>query len=297
MKKKRLTIIIIAVITAITGLVLSFSALFLMGFDFSRLNIEFIPSNGKIIFSQKLETKTFNIDKIFSSISINTDTSDVALVPYDGQNCRVEMTTAENTECSALAENGILTVREKRRFKFSFSFSVFSEKECVTVYLPYSDLEALDISTDTGDINIPKDFSFKTVKIESDTGDINCNSKTEGDITVETHTGDMKFNGINGAEGIKLLSDTGDINIDSCVFGSINIETDTGNVELNSCDADEINITTDTGDVSGSLMSEKIFFTESDTGDIDVPKTMSGGKCSITTDTGDIEIKIKNHGE
>ena len=51
-------------------------------------------------------------------------------------------------------------------------------------------------------------------------------------------------------------------------------------------------MTTDTGEVKGTLRSEKIFFTESDTGKISVPKSVTGGRCEITTDTGDIEIEI-----
>ena len=49
---------------------------------------------------------------------------------------------------------------------------------------------------------------------------------------------------------------------------------------------------THTGDVSGNLLSDKVFITETDTGRIDVPKTTTGGKCEIKTDTGDIRISI-----
>ena len=47
-----------------------------------------------------------------------------------------------------------------------------------------------------------------------------------------------------------------------------------------------------TGDVTGSLCSEKVFIARSDTGHISVPETVNGGKCSITTDTGDIIITL-----
>ena len=56
--------------------------------------------------------------------------------------------------------------------------------------------------------------------------------------------------------------------------------------------AAEILIKTDTGDVKGSLLSEKVFVVQTDTGSIDVPKTVSGGRCEITTDTGDIKISL-----
>ena len=66
----------------------------------------------------------------------------------------------------------------------------------------------------------------------------------------------------------------------------------TGDVRLDKCDAGEIEIETRTGDISGSLRSEKIFIARSDTGRIEVPETLTGGKCKIISDTGNIDITI-----
>ena len=62
---------------------------------------------------------------------------------------------------------------------------------------------------------------------------------------------------------------------------------------MEQCDAFEIVAKTSTGDVTGSFLSEKIFMAQTDTGRIDVPQTMTGGKCQITTNTGDIKVKIE----
>ena len=75
--------------------------------------------------------------------------------------------------------------------------------------------------------------------------------------------------------------------------GTISIKSDTGDVRFEGSDAIEISVKTDTGDVTGTLLSEKVFITETSTGSINVPKTTSGGKCEITTSTGDINIRIK----
>ena len=71
------------------------------------------------------------------------------------------------------------------------------------------------------------------------------------------------------------------------------IERSTGDVRFEACDAAELTVTTDTGDVRGTLRSDKIFFAKTDTGHVEVPQSMTGGKCEITTDTGDIRIEIK----
>ena len=70
------------------------------------------------------------------------------------------------------------------------------------------------------------------------------------------------------------------------------IERSTGNVKFDGSDAAEIFVKTDTGDVTGSLLTDKVFIAQTDTGDVDVPKTVTGGRCEIMSDTGNIKIKI-----
>lgn len=74
--------------------------------------------------------------------------------------------------------------------------------------------------------------------------------------------------------------------------GAFSIERSTGDVEFDGSDADEITVKTSTGDVRGTLKSEKVFLTDTSTGWINVPKTTSGGRCEITTSTGNIDIAI-----
>lgn len=71
------------------------------------------------------------------------------------------------------------------------------------------------------------------------------------------------------------------------------IENNIGDVRFENSDAAQISVKTSTGDVTGTLLSEKVFITETSTGTIRVPKTITGGKCEITTSTGNIKIDIK----
>ena len=73
---------------------------------------------------------------------------------------------------------------------------------------------------------------------------------------------------------------------------SFSVKRSTGDVKFNSCDAAEIYVKTDTGDVNGTLLSDKVFITETGTGSINVPNSIVGGRCEITTDTGDIKIDV-----
>ena len=58
------------------------------------------------------------------------------------------------------------------------------------------------------------------------------------------------------------------------------------------CDAQSIFVKASTGEVAGTLLSLKVFITKSSTGDVYVPDSITGGRCEITTSTGDIEIRF-----
>ena len=81
--------------------------------------------------------------------------------------------------------------------------------------------------------------------------------------------------------------------IQEILTGEFNLERNTGDIEFHGCDAETIYVETDTGDVTGTLLTDKVFITETDTGSVDVPKSVSGGRCEISTDTGDIRIEIQ----
>ena len=49
-----------------------------------------------------------------------------------------------------------------------------------------------------------------------------------------------------------------------------------------------------TGDVEGSVLTDKVFIVRTDTGRIDVPKSITGGRCEITTETGNIKISVSS---
>jgi DUF4097 and DUF4098 domain-containing protein YvlB len=86
---------------------------------------------------------------------------------------------------------------------------------------------------------------------------------------------------------------TGNISLSNVIAAEgFSIERSTGDVKLDCSDAMTIDIETDTGDVEGSVLTDKIFITRTDTGRVRVPDSASGGRCELTTDTGDIRISI-----
>jgi DUF4097 and DUF4098 domain-containing protein YvlB len=117
-------------------------------------------------------------------------------------------------------------------------------------------------------------------------------TSVSGNVQLDVTTGDVWLDGVT-CGSLASVGDTGDVLLKRVIVaGEMKVERSTGDVELDASDAATILIRTSTGDVEGTLASDKVFFYDTDTGEVELPKTTTGGKCEIKTDTGDIEIDI-----
>lgn len=312
--------LIIATSLVILGLIMFAVVMTVNHWDFTKLS------------TVKYETNTYQVSEEFSNISMKTETADILFAPSDDGMCRVVCYEIENEKHSVAVENGTLTVNVVDEREWYGYIGIMLGTPQITVYLPQKEYNSLVINESTGDIEIPKDFKFEgidislsmgdvksfasaseLIKIETSTGDISVESISAGAIDLSASTGrvtvsdviceaDVKINVSTGGANLtdvscmSLLSsgDMGNISLKNVIATEkFSIERSTGDVKFEKCDASKLFIKTDTGDVTGTLLSEKIFIVETDTGSIDVPKTMTGGKCEINTDTGDIKIEIE----
>ncbi len=312
--------IIIASFLLAVGLLIFAGAMIALDFDFTKLS------------TVKYETNTYEISEDFNKISIDADTTEIEFVLSDDKQCKIVCFEQEKVKHSAAVKDGTLTIDtvDNRKWYDHIGFS-FGEPK-MTVYLPKTEYASLLIKSSTGDIEIPKDFEFDTVDISASTGDVECYASAseliriklstgavcvenvsvgtldlsvttggvtvssvncEGDIKVAVSTGKAKLTDIS-CKGVISSGSTGDVILKNVIAAEkFSVKRSTGDVILEVCDAAEIYVKTSTGDVTGTLLSEKVFITETDTGSVDVPKTVTGGKCEITTSTGDIQIDIQ----
>ncbi len=266
-----------------------------------------------------------------TDISFNTDVAKIVFKKSDDGKNRVECFEDEKHKHSVNLSSGKLEVKAFEG-KWHQNIKVFSFKSpVVTVYLADTSFESLDISEDTGDIEIPADFTFANFKINASTGDVNSKASVTGALSIGLSTGSITLEGVSAAS-VSLKVSTGSVTVKSLecagdvylkvstgrsqftdvtcgsftsegstgaitfenlkTSGLLKIKRSTGNVRFEKCDAAEVNIETDTGDVKGSFVSDMIIFASSDTGHIDVPRCTAGGRCDIKTDTGNIKISI-----
>ena len=320
MRKKTKIWLVIATALVVVGCVIFGGVMTMLQWDFTKLS------------TVKYETNDYEIDENYKNISIVTDTADIVFMPSQNSKSSIVCREQKNVKHSVTVKDDtlVIAVVDTRKWYEYIGINIGTPK--ITVYLPNAEYEKLFIKESTGNVEIPNNFRFESMDISTSTGDVKNDASASESIKIKTGTGNIRVENIS-AEALDLSVSTGEITVcDVTCQGDVKIhvstgktkltdvacknltssgntgdislknviatetfslERSTGDVKFDGCDAAEISVKTDTGDVTGTLLSEKVFLAETDTGRVEVPKTATGGRCEITTDTGDIRIKIQ----
>lgn len=262
--------------------------------------------------TDRYATERYTVTEAFDNISVRVDTADVRFVLTADGSARVEC-CQDAKEKHAVAVKGDTLVIEVENQKAWYDYiGIHFGSPSVTVYLPQGEYGSLVLEGSTGDIECAA-LSAELLKITTDTGDITVESVDVGALELEASTGEIEVSKVNCRGEATVKVSTGEAELEELVCknftstgsaGSISLEhvlvteklsvqRSTGDVYFERSDAGEIVVKTDTGNVRGSLLSEKVFVARSDTGKVHVPRTTAGGRCEITTDTGDIRMEIE----
>lgn len=319
--------IIISIILIIIGLILFISAMSSLKWDFSKLSTQKYETNTHILKQSFINISVNTETAKVTFVKSDDDTTKV--VCYEGEKTKHSVKISDNILNIDLVDErkwydyiGIFNSTPK--------ITVFlSEKQYGNT--PNQPWGTLSVKGSTGDVEIPKDLVFENLYVKLSTGNVENYASVTKEINLKTSTGNVKTENVNG-KNLKISVSTGDVSIINSYFiddisikvstgntkmttvkcgsfssegstgnivlngviaeNTVSIKRSTGNVKFDSCDGNDIIVKTNTGSVKGSLLTDKIFFTQSNTGKIKVPKTTEGGKCDITTDTGDIIIEI-----
>ena len=312
--------IIVAICLLLLGGGLFAGMMAMMNWDFLRLSDE------------DYQTIEYELEGAFGNISMDTDTADLFFLPAEGETCRVVCYEKKDDPHKVEVVEDTLQISAEKEDRFRFHWGISFKSPKITVYLPKKEYDTIFIKGSTGDIELPEDFDFESIDIALSTGDVRLGASASARIKIGTSTGKITMENASAGSldlsvttgrvsvssvtcegemrvdlstGDTSLSDstcrsltstgsTGNISLKNVVAReTIEITRSTGNVRFEDSDAAEITVKTDTGSIKGSLLSEKIFSAHSDTGKVVVPDTISGGRCTLTTDTGDIRITLK----
>ncbi len=310
--------LVIAASLVFSGLILFIIAMYANGWDFKKLSTE------------KYSTNTYDISEEFNNIEINTDTADIIFALSNNGKCEVICYEQKNSAHTVSAYNGTLKIDSVDNRKWYENIGINFKTPKIKVLLSKSEYDSLSINESTGEIEIPKGFVFGSADLSLSTGDVDFSASAVGLVKIKATTGDIEIENTT-ADALDLSVSTGEISVSDTVCNSyiksgvstgetemenvscktfdsngttgdiylkrvvaqetLKVKRSTGDVRFADSDAAEIFVKTDTGNVSGSFATDKVFITETSTGRVNVPKTVSGGRCEITTSTGDIIFK------
>lgn len=317
---KRLKIwLIIATSLVLIGSLIFVGVMTTLNWDFKKLSTKNYGTTGYVF------------TKEYRDIKISTKAADIVFLPSEIEATKVECFEYKNVRHSVAINDEVLEIRVEDNRKWFQHIGINWSVPKITIYIPKGEYGSLAINSSTGKVEISNDFTFERMDISVSTGDIETSASVTEAVKIKASTGDIIVQNITAkeldlsattgnitAEGVKVELDfrtnasTGDISLTDVTCRNIisnantgdmamtsviaaetfSIKRSTGNVSFENCDATDLYITTDTGSVVGTLKTSKVFIVETDTGSVNVPKTTEGGKCEITTDTGNIKIDI-----
>lgn len=299
MKKGKKIALIAAGCMILVGLVMAAGGLAAARFDVSGLN------------TVSLETNTYEIEEAFHHISIDGAGSDVRLYPWEEDTCKVVCTEEDDVTFEVEVKDDTLHIVRHNSGVRILHFGVFLEETGISVYLPEKAYGSLVILTSSGNVTVPEEFQFASADVRSTSGEIKMLASIGGSLSAQSQSGNIQvgnaspetleakstsgeitIEAVKTKAEIQVKSTSGDVTLTDVEGKAIAATTTSGDIELRDSDGAELSIQTTSGKVSGTLLSEKIFRIDTTSGDTNVPPSASGGKCEVTTRSGDVDFQI-----
>ncbi len=282
MNKKTKKWLMIAASLVLVGCIIFGGAMTMAKWDFMKLS------------TTQYEANKHEIHDDYKNIAIVTNTADVVFAPSETAETIVVCHEQKNIKHAVTVKDNTLVVEVEDTRKWYEYIGINFGSTSITVYIPQAEYGAISVKASTGDIQV-ENLSAENLDMSVSTGKITASHVTcKGDITVHVSTGRTMLTDI-ACKNLVSTGDTGDMSLKQVTAAEkFSLKRSTGDILFDGCDAAEILAQTDTGDVKGSLLTDKVFITETSTGKINVPKTTTGGRCEITTSTGDIKIEISH---
>ena len=248
--------------------------------------------NFRKLSTDQYETNTYNITDAFTNLSMDVTTADVVFAPSADGTVSVVCYEKTKMKHTVAVEGDTLTIQVENQ-KWYRNIGIHMGGPKITIYLPAGTYGALAVKATTGDVTIPKDFSFASAVVGVTTGDITCSANVTGDMTLRITTGNVNLSEVT-CRNLTATGTSGNITLKSVIAAeTFAIKCVTGNVTFKSCDAATLQVKVTTGNITGTLLTPKVFDAHVTTGHVDIPPSIEGGSCKLSATTGNIMIKIQ----
>lgn len=269
----------IAFLLCLAGLVIWLVSFVAVDFDITKLN------------TVDHETNEYAIEGEFDKISIRTQTADVRFVLTEGEACKIVCHEEARVQHVVSVQDNMLIVTTKDTRMWYNHVGVSFEDAELTLYLPKAQYRAVEIKTDTGDVELPKEFRFEKATVETDTGMVEWNAPVSGKLDIKSDTGNVSAEA-DGFRILKIETSTGDVRVNAGTFTDLQAETTTGDIVVTSvAEAALLMLGTDTGEISLEDIACLDCAVKSDTGKIQLKNVIADDCINLVSDTGDISLE------
>ncbi len=282
MAKKAKVWLLVAAALILTGGILFIGVMMALDWDFAKLS------------TTEFTLSEYEVSQLYKNIHIDTETSDVVIIPSDVRKTTVTCLEQENMKHSIAVVDGTLTIKLEDTRAFHHHIAINFRKPQIKVYIPRGEYGDLSIEATTGDVVIQNGFSFENIDVSLTTGDIRCKAYAKKAIKLKTTTGDIRMEDVR-AWNAELRLTTGNVYMLNVVLsGNVLVHGTTGNVNLDDCDAKNINIKLTTGNVLCHFLTYKTVDAHTSTGKTNYLRGVAGDPCTIRTTTGNIIVRYAN---
>ncbi|MCR5432324.1 MAG: DUF4097 domain-containing protein [Lachnospiraceae bacterium] len=207
----------------------------------------------------------------YENVTVNTSAEDVRLYLTDGKT-RVDAHIDENRILTADISNDNLEIKITENSKIRLSLIGY-ENSYINVYLNKADFKgSLTVKTSSGNIEIPKDFTFKGMTLGSSSGDIVSQCTANGIVTGVASSGKVE---ISNADAIEIF-----------------VDTTSGNIRLENCKSSKgVTIGSSSGDQIIRNLTAEAFSSESSSGDLKLADSNIKGLLERSVSSGESEFK------
>lgn len=305
MKKRTKRALIAAIVCIAAGAVLLIVTGLLCRFDPARLN------------TVDSRTTTYDVSDPFDSLDVLTGASDIRLRPSEDGACRVVCVENERLTHSVAVEDGTLRIRteDTRDWKDHIAISWGdSAGLSVTVFLPESRYETLQLASASGEIDVPAGFAFAAAALESTSGEIAFTGTVDGTLAagstsggiaiadtacdtlaVSSTSGEVELRGVTAAlAGVGTTSGEAALS-DVSLTGALTVSTVSGSQTLENVSADSLYASATSGTVTArAVFTGGVFSAGTTSGGIRL-RGCDGGSLALHSTSGEITAGLTSH--
>lgn len=232
------------------------------------------------------ESNIKNIDMKFVSEKIQVyigEYTDIRLV----QSTSYNIGEADRLNLRVVGET--VTI-EKPALKHLFNFiNIFNKREAITLYLPRSYQEGLNVKTVSGNIYL-EGLELEALECDTTSGEVEVEDVgVKKELEINTVSGDINFKDIK-SKNIHFNTTSGDIKLDEIVVEMIECGSTSGDIEFKGL-GDYFKMSTTSGEIKVALAKMfKELTSSSVSGDVKVSiPDNSGFKLKYSTTSGDLD--------